>query len=49
MYLYTNEKVQKTAFLPLDMQKRRIREDENITYLVCNLKSVFSVRYISSL
>ena len=25
MYLYTNEKAQKTAFLPIDVQKRRRR------------------------
>ena len=28
MYLYTNEKAQKIAFLPIDVQKRRRKHSE---------------------
>jgi len=32
MYLYTNEMAQKTAFLPVDMQKRRRRRSKIVIY-----------------
>jgi len=32
MFLYTNEKAQKTAFLPIDVQKRRRRRSKNVIY-----------------
>jgi len=48
MYLYTNEKAQKRAFLQVDMQKRRRIGME--IYAICKLlqKVVIILRNISS-
>ncbi len=35
MYLYTNEKAQKTAFLQFDVQKRRRMEGKKCKFFCC--------------
>ena len=49
MFLYTNEKAQKTVFLPIDVQKHRIKEWKFMLFANYYKKTIIvSVRLFSN-